>query len=145
EKIAPVLALAALFGLVSAVSAQNNSKAEAWWPQFRGPGGLGVAADGKKLPAEFGPEKNLLWKAPVPSGHSSPCIWGDRIIVTAFDKAAKKLETICLSRDDGKTIWRRPVSTEKIEKFHVAGSPAAATPVVDGERIYVYFGSYGLL
>ncbi|MCK5703155.1 MAG: PQQ-binding-like beta-propeller repeat protein, partial [Cyclobacteriaceae bacterium] len=29
--------------------------------------------------------------------------------------------------------------------YHVSGSPADATPVTDGERIYVHFGSYGLL
>jgi outer membrane protein assembly factor BamB len=123
---------------------QNSSKDADWWPQFRGPGGLGVAA-GKKLPGEFGPNKNLLWKTALPPGHSSPCIWNDRIFLTAFDKAAKKLETICLSRSNGKVLWRRPAPAEKIEHFHPAGSPAVSTPVTDGERVYVYFGSYGIL
>src|SRR5262245_6218220 len=144
ETMPRVLALTAVFGLPAAVRAEDYPKPAAWWPQFRGPGGLGVA-DGKRLPVEFGPQKNLLWKTPLPSGHSSPCVWGDRIIVTAFDKAAKKLETICLLRDGGKILWRRPAPTEKIERVHTAGSPAVATPVADGERIYVYFGSYGLL
>jgi outer membrane protein assembly factor BamB len=144
EKFARVLTLTAVFGPWAAVGAQDDPKPAACWPQFRGPGGLGVA-DGRKLPAEFGPKKNLLWKTPLPPGHSSPCVWGDRIFVTAFDKAAKKLETICLSRDAGKILWRRPAPTENIENFHVAGSPAVATPVADGERVCVYFGSYGLL
>ena len=41
------------------------------WPQFRGPNGSGVA-EGQKTPVEFGPEKNVKWKVPAPSGLSSP-------------------------------------------------------------------------
>jgi outer membrane protein assembly factor BamB len=41
--------------------------------------------------------------------------------------------------------WSRIVPAEKIERVHPIGSPANATPATDGERIYVYFGSYGLL
>jgi outer membrane protein assembly factor BamB len=37
------------------------------------------------------------------------------------------------------------VPAERIEKVHSVSSPAAPTPATDGERIYVYFGSCGLL
>ena len=40
---------------------------------------------------------------------------------------------------------REAVSPEQIEKVHEISSPAGSTPVTDGERIYVYFGSYGLV
>ena len=45
------------------------------WPQFRGPGGLGIAPDDEGYPATLDPSRNLLWKTEVPEGHSSPCIW----------------------------------------------------------------------
>jgi outer membrane protein assembly factor BamB len=32
-----------------------------------------------------------------------------------------------------------------VEKTHAIGSPATATPACDGERLYAFFGSYGLL
>src|SRR6516164_10015712 len=51
------------------------------WPQYRGPNGSGVGA-AKHLPTEFGPDKNVLWKTPVPFGHSSPVITGDLIFIT---------------------------------------------------------------
>lgn len=141
-----LLLAAALGCLVTApVGAQDKSTGVARWPQFRGPGGLGVAPDEKKLPIHFGPEKNLVWKSALPPGHSSPCIWNDRIFLTAYDKAAKKLETICLDKKDGKILWRQTCPAEKIEKSHPTGSPAVATPATDGERVYVYFGSCGLL
>ena len=62
------------------------------WPQFRGPGGKGVGDDRAALPSEFGPDKNVVWKTPLPSGHGSPCIWGDRIFVTSYDASKQLLE-----------------------------------------------------
>jgi outer membrane protein assembly factor BamB len=113
------------------------------WPRFRGPAGSGVA-DEDKPPVEFGPEKNVLWQVATPSGPSSPCIWGARIFLTAFDGG--KLWTLCLDRATGKELWRRDAGAEKIEAFLEAqGSPAAATPATDGERVVVYFGSCGLI
>ncbi len=113
------------------------------WPRFRGPAGSGVA-DTEKPPVEFGPEKNVLWKAAVPSGPSSPCIWGARIFLTAFDGG--KLWTLCLDRATGKELWRRDAGAEKIEAYlEGQGSPAASTPACDGERVVVYFGSCGLI
>src|SRR4051794_774711 len=53
------------------------------WPQFRGPGGSGVAR-GQKPPVEFGPDKNVKWKVSVPSGLSSPIVAGDKLVLTAF-------------------------------------------------------------
>jgi outer membrane protein assembly factor BamB len=52
------------------------------WPQWRGPGGLGVAA-ASRYPEEWGPTKNIAWKTALPGrGHSSPVVWGDRIFLT---------------------------------------------------------------
>jgi outer membrane protein assembly factor BamB len=37
------------------------------------------------------------------------------------------------------------VATKTIEEVHEISSPAASTPATDGELVYVYFGSYGLV
>jgi outer membrane protein assembly factor BamB len=112
------------------------------WPQFRGPGGSGVA-DGQKPPVEFGSEKNVKWKVPVPSGLSSPIVAGDRLVITAFDGG--KLYTIAYNREDGKEAWRAEAPAKQIEPYHkTEGSPAASTSVTDGKRIVSYFGSCGL-
>lgn len=116
---------------------------DANWPRFRGPAGAGVA-DGEKPPVEFGPEKNVLWQVAVPPAPSSPCVWGARIFLTAFNGG--KLWTLCLERATGKELWRRDAGVEKIEAFLPGqGSPAAATPATDGKRVVVYFGSCGLI
>ncbi len=128
-----------LFATVSALAA-----ATARWPQFRGPNGSGVAEDASP-PTHFGPSTNLLWKTALPPGHSSPCLWDERIFLTAFDRERKKLETLCLDRQTGKVVWRCAAPTEKIEHVHSISNPAASTPATDGRTVYVYFGSYGLI
>ncbi|HUG92777.1 MAG TPA: PQQ-binding-like beta-propeller repeat protein, partial [Planctomycetaceae bacterium] len=126
----------------SGLSAGEDAAA---WPQFRGPNATGVCANDRPLPVDFGPDKNVAWKTPVPSGHSSPCLWHDRIFLTAFDADAKRIEVLALDRRDGRILWRQPVATERLEHVHQLGSPATATPAADPERVYCYFGSFGLI
>jgi outer membrane protein assembly factor BamB len=125
----------------STFAAASPVKAESHWPQFRGPGGLGIGTG--KPPVELSLEKNVKWKVEVPHGHSSPCIWGDKIVLTGLDSG--KLVTFCLSKTDGREIWRAEAPAEKIEGAHRIGSPAAPTCCTDGERVFAYFGSYGVL
>jgi outer membrane protein assembly factor BamB len=141
-----VIAMSAL-GVVSAADVKTD---EPRWPQFRGPDGLAAApegAAGAKFPVNFGPRSEVIWKTPLPPGNSSPAVWGDRIFLTACDKSKHLLETLCLDRRTGEILWRRatpPVS--KIEtSLHPTNGPATPTPACDGDRVYVYFGSYGLL
>jgi outer membrane protein assembly factor BamB len=135
-----VLLLACLF--VAPLASADES---GWWPQFRGPNGRGVSSDEHRLPVEFGPSKKVLWKTALPEGHSSPCIWSDRIFLTSFTESDQKLEALCLDRRSGQILWRRAAPAERIESVHTISSPAASTPVSDGQRVYVYFGSFGLL
>jgi outer membrane protein assembly factor BamB len=124
----------------------NTSHAnESNWPQFRGSNASGLPAKGQNPPIKFGPTQNVLWKTTLPSGHSSPCIWGNHIFLTGFDKDKQQLYVFCLNRNNGHIRWRRNIPTEQIEKVHPISSPANATPATDGERIYLYFGSCGLL
>ena len=128
---------------LSSYSLAAENSGDRWWPQFRGPNSSGIGAG--KPPVHFDPDQNVQWKAAVGPGLSSPIIWADRIFLTEVDQGTQKLATLCIDRRTGKVLWRREVSAEKIEKVHQIGSPAAATPATDGERVYVYFGSYGLL
>lgn len=116
--------------------------ATAEWTQFRGTNGQGIASD-QPLPAEFGPERNVIWKTELPAGHSSPVLTRDRIFVTAFEPG--KLATICLDRASGKLLWRRDVTPVRENKLRKPNNPAAASPVTDGRNVYVFFQDAGLL
>jgi outer membrane protein assembly factor BamB len=113
------------------------------WPQFRGPGGRAIAPDAAPLPAEFGPDKNVAWKTPLASGHSSPIVVGDRIFLTTTEQG--KLFAVALHRADGKIAWRKEIPSAKLEDTHRTGSPAASTPCAADGRVVFHFGSFGLL
>ena len=129
--------------LASLAGAAQNKGGEAWWPQFRGPNSSGIGTG--KPPVQFGPDQNVLWKTAVGPGLSSPVVWKGRIFLTEFDSTARQLATLCIDQRTGKILWRRTIAPETIEKVHEISSPAGSTPVTDGERLYVYFGSYGLI
>lgn len=130
------LVVAASLASLAAHAAEN-------WPQFRGPNCSGVS-ESAKPPTVFAPGTNQLWKVAVPPGASSPCVWGDRIFLTAFDGG--KLETHCYARRDGKLLWKRAAPADKLEEFHATeGSPAASTCATDGKVVVSYFGSCGLI
>jgi outer membrane protein assembly factor BamB len=112
------------------------------WPQFRGPNGGGVALRGS-FPTHFGPASNVLWQCPTPSGHSSPCIWGERVFLTGFEN--NELRVLCLDRATGKTVWQKALPPGKLEKSGRWSNPANSTQVTDGRHLVTYFGSFGLL
>lgn len=111
------------------------------WSQFRGPGGSGVAEDSRP-PIEIGPD-SLAWKAPLPSGLSSPVLAGNRIFLTALDGG--RLVTIAIDRKSGRELWRRMAPEVALEKVHKANTPTSPSALTDKENVYVYFGSYGLI
>ena len=110
------------------------------WNEFRGPNGSGIRMDGKiGVPSM----QELLWKTPLPFGLSCPVLSEDKIFLTGFKEGL--LLTIALDRMTGEIIWQRKAPEVEIEKFHASSSPATPTPFVEQNRLYVYFGSYGLL
>lgn len=112
------------------------------WTQFRGPNGSGLSPS-KNIPERFDSQRNLLWRTPLPAGHSSPVFTEDRIFVTAFE--GKPLLTICLDRATGKIVWRRLAPREREESYQPTNSPASPSPVTDGSNVFVFFGDFGLL
>ena len=116
------------------------------WSQFRGPNGTGVSIT-TGLPTDFGPDKNVLWKTPLPPGHSSPVLTRNRIFVTAHsnEKENHKLFVICLDRQTGKLLWQREVPRKQTGRLQLVNGPASPSPVTDGENVYVFFQEFGMI
>lgn len=145
---AALLGLVALFSLTGPARVLTAAAAENW-PQYRGPGGLGVSQE-RGLPTRWGADAGVLWKTPLPGpGHSSPVVWGERVFLTAYrpPKGPSRAQLLVLSVDarTGKMLWEREVPVGQIEPVGGANAPASPTPATDGRRVYVYFGSYGLV
>jgi len=137
-----LLILVAMLINLSVFSQKTDSNT---WPNFRGTNCSGIAAPDQDPPITFSPIKNVLWKISLPGGHSSPCIWGDRIYISGYQKEEKLLEMLCIDRKTGKVNWKENIPVEAFEKFHSVSNPATATPATDGERVYFYFCSFGLI
>jgi outer membrane protein assembly factor BamB len=140
------------------------------WPQFRGTQ-AGVADDDPALPDRWSETENVVWKADIPGlGWSSPIVWGDHIFVTTaisagvepaptkglFDPigdhsrnkstAVHRWMVLDLDFNSGSVRWQRELySAPPPTAKQMKNSYASETPVTDGERVYVYFGSIGLL
>ena len=115
------------------------------WSQFRGPNSSGIAEPDADPPIDFGPQQHLLWKTALPPGHSSPCIWGNHIFLTGYEEKTQTFKVFCLIRESGKIEWQHTIEVEAVEKVRATNNPANATPATDGERVYVYINSFGLL
>jgi outer membrane protein assembly factor BamB len=68
--------------LAAALVAQRGAvPREATWPHWRGPLDTGVALT--DAPTRWSDATNVAWKVEIPGrGHSSPAVWGDRILLT---------------------------------------------------------------
>src|SRR5690606_9676532 len=106
-----------------------------------GPNAAGVAESG--APAEIGPDSHLIWKTPLPPGHSSPVVAGDRIYLTAVEGEA--LFTLALDRATGKILWKNQAPRDRVAPAHEMNNAASPSPVSDGHNVFVFFGDYGLL
>jgi outer membrane protein assembly factor BamB len=114
------------------------------WPEFRGPTGQGHSRE-RGLPLTWSETENVRWKAPIPGkGWSSPAVQGDRIWLTTAVEGGRSLRAICLDRKTGQVL--RDVEVFRLENpgpVHEKNSHASPTPILEGDYIYLHFGSHG--
>ncbi len=122
------------------------SVAAADWPAFRGPSGDGIAAKDQTATINWGPEKNIRWKTPMPQpGNGSPIVVGGRVFVTSSeDKKGQQRSLYCFDADSGKKLWAKTVAFDRVMPKHSTNNYSPTTPASDGKRVVVWHGSAGL-
>lgn len=139
------------------------------WPSFRGSDASGVAdGQGALVDWDIATGRNIRWKTPIPGiSTSSPIIWGNRVFITTAvssagnntfrtglygdtapvnDLSEHSWKLYALDSQTGKIVWEREVHKGiPRTKRHPKGSQASSTPVTDGRRIVVLFGTVGVL
>ncbi len=88
------------------------------WPQFRGPGGAGVA-DASSLPERWSTTDNVAWVVDVPGrGWSSPIVWHDQVFVTSAVSPGvfKAPSTGIFGNDYAAELQKQGLSDEEIVK-----------------------------
>ncbi len=108
------------------------------WPQWRGPKNDGHSSE-TGLPTEWGPQKNIAWRFKLPGpGESTPCVWGDRIFLTAT--AGEDVVLLCIGTD-GKEKWQQPLTTTGRERNGPdQATDATASCSTDGRHVWSYVG-----
>ena len=160
-----VIVIGAMLALGGATATRQEE-----WPQFRGTG-AGVVPDDPNLPETWSETENVIWATEIPGlSWSSPVVAGDHIFVTSAISAGEEPSPIKGLFDPGmengserssnehrwmlyevdfhtgQVRWQRELhSAPPPMKRHLKNSFASETPVTDGRRVYVYFGSIGLL
>ena len=138
------------------------------WPMFRGPQASGVAdTQGALVEWDVKAGKNVRWKTPIPGfANASPVVWGNRIYIATADSTTgvnpfqagnagiaslndlseHSWRLYALDAANGSIVWEKEVHKGVPRaKRHPKGSQASGTPVTDGRRIVVLFGTAGIL
>src|SRR2546422_2713605 len=122
------------------------------WPQFRGPGAMGIA-DNPNLPDRWSTNENVAWKFEVPGrGWSSPIVWGQRVFLTTvasesevelpkkglyfggerreIPKATHRWLVLCLDLKSRRELWRpEAYRGAPLNPLHLKNTYASETPV----------------
>jgi outer membrane protein assembly factor BamB len=158
--------------LLLGVALTGAAHGEAVWPEFRGPGGNGIVAEGP-APMKWSETENVTWKTPLPGkGWSSPVVVDGQVwMTTAMEVEATEEETLKMLKDSGveerkfKELQTKKAVTLKAlcvdlatgrlvreielasiaspSPIHHFNSYASPTAVIDGARVICHFGAFG--
>lgn len=125
------LSAAAVLLSIGAASAEESD-----WRSWRGPLASG-SIEGGSYPEKFGADKHL-WRTKLPGkGCSTPIVLDGMIYITA---PAEGRDALLCYDSQGVEKWRAVFGEENPGK-HRNGSGSNASPVTDGDAVFVYFKS----
>jgi len=128
----------AVLTALAALGAQTSTD----WPQWRGPNRDGSV--GAALPSQWPEALKKRWETPVGSGHASPVVSGNRVVVIARESDQEIVRALDVA--SGKEIWRAaypaPYTINSAAWAHGAGPKS--TPAIAGGRV-ITLGIGGIL
>jgi outer membrane protein assembly factor BamB len=137
-----------IFLVASAVVGWARPALAGNWPEWRGPGGNGLAEE-PNLPVQWSDKQGILWKCAIPEwGTSTPIVWDDALFLTTQEK--DKLLLLRVAADSGKIVWTRQVGTaverrgkaqRREHTFHHLHNMASPSCVTDGKIVVAHFGN----
>jgi len=135
HRLGIAFALACLTLIGSTASAED-------WPQWRGPFFNGSTTE-SGLPTTWSKTENVAWVTPLPGmSGATPIVFGDRVFVSSVDAQTNDLLAICLSRNDGKVLWKKKTGKDRSVARNNMASPS---PVTDGKTVFFYYGTGDLV
>ena len=137
--------------LMLVLLAFGGPRAQADWPEFRGPSGDGHAPGDTKpigLPLHWSETNNVRWKTEIPHrGWSTPVVLGGQVWLTTATEDGHDSFAICVDQEKGTIRFNEKVfHTDNPEPLGNGASMngyATPSPVIEAGRVYVHFGSAG--
>lgn len=127
----------AVFALATVLAAAAPPPKIGSWPSWRGPSANGSTLNGE-YPTRWTPQ-DATWKADLPgSGVSTPIVWKDRVYLTTPFEGQ---DAVLALDGSGKQVWLTPLGAESPARHRTLGSSCNASPVTDGEALFVRFRS----
>jgi outer membrane protein assembly factor BamB len=146
-----------------------TANADESWPQFRGPGGIGMAPESAQPPVKWDLKKNVVWESEIPGvGWSSPVyadgkIWLTTAITTEASQesiekkreevgdtqiktvaASVEFRAVCVDLETGNVL--HDIALDKVdnpELINPLNSYASPTVAIEDGFAVCHFGSYG--
>lgn len=105
------------------------------WPRFLGPAhdARADAADARAFAGKSSLKK--VWEFSKGKGWASPAVVGDRVLV--FHRRDQQEVLDCLEAATGKELWRYAYEAPYRDRYGSGDGPRSS-PVVDGDRVYVF-------
>ena len=134
-----IFAALTLVTLTTTIAAQTPGPS---WSQWRGPNRDGVAAS-FTAPQAWPAQLTKKWQATVGTGHASPVLSGNRVIV--HSRQANREVVAAYDLESGKQVWQEgvdaPYTMNPAATGH--GPGPKATPLIAGGRVFT-FGITGI-
>lgn len=116
------------------------------WPEFRGPNADGTVKG--ELPTKWSESKNVTWRTAIRDrGWSTPVVGNDKIWLTTAKLNGRTMSVLCLDYKTGDILLDQVLvycdNPEPLLKGQTENSYATCSPVLEGNRVYISFGSYG--
>jgi outer membrane protein assembly factor BamB len=134
------LALSSATVLLASFLLHHSAARSADWPNYRGPGQMGVSTEKIDIPSSDG--LKLLWRMPTNTGFSSFAVAGGRAFTQVLRDVDGQSREICVALDakTGKEVWFADLSRGQYQgggDTAGGGDGPRSTPTVSDGKVYL--------
>ncbi len=105
------------------------------WPRFLGPRGDGVSLERGIEPSLWKPHPPLKWSLPLGVSYGGPAVSQGRLL--QWDRYGDEERLTCYEATTGRELWQRSFAVQYEDMYGYNNGPRCS-PLVDGQRVYVY-------
>lgn len=114
------------------------------WPAWRGPNGDGISPE-TDFPRTWSTNRHVRWRVDLPDrGNATPIVAAGKVFVPQAIEADGRRLLLAFDRATGAKLWEAGTVFRGQEETHRDNPYCAGSPVTDGERAVVSFGSAGV-